>query len=291
LIVCGVSLVHLSPARAAFPGENGRIVYSRFANGNYDLFTIRADGSGRKRVTKTTKFEIDPMFSPDGRWIAFARTDGKDLELFKVDVTGDGDPIQLTKNRKNDFDPTWSPSGTKLAFVRQAVSEGITPPADLFKVSAGGGDAQRIDRTDVHETAPSWSPDGRRIAFCAGPSFGDLAIHSITPSGRRRKALTGDGSYNCSPNWSPGGGRIAFYTDRDGDGELFKMERDGDRERRITDNTYEDQSPVWSPNGNQIVYARFRKDFALRKIRPDGSDDRRVVDGEADEQFPDWGPS
>ena len=282
-------------ARAAFPGDNGRIVFARFAEGNYDLFTIRNDGSDRRRLTKSSKFEVDPAFSPDGRWIVFSRTDAKDLELFKVRADGEGDPIQLTDNVTNEMDPAWSPSGKKIVFVRQPQIGGPgtqTPPADLFKIGAGGNGAKRIFRSDENENAiaPAWSPDGGRIAFCFdGASLEDFAIYSITPSGKQLKTLTDASSFNCDPDWSPDGKRIVFYTDRDGDGELFRMLRDGSEETRITDNEREDQAPVWSPNGAQILYVRYWRDYGLKRIRPDGSGNEGVFDrDQIDEHMPDW---
>ena len=287
-----LSLLTPAPGLAAFPGDNGRIVYSRFADNAYDLFTIRGDGSERVRLTKSSRFEVDPAYSPNGDWIVFSRTDAKDLELFKIRSDGAGEPIQLTFNSQNDMDPAWSPSGDKIVFVRQEQASGPTPtPAELYKIGAGGKNAKRILQSDPGESAiaPAWSPDGARIAFCFGESIGDLAVHSITPSGKRLKALTNASSYNCDPDWSPDGKRIAFYTDRDGDGELFRMLRDGKEEARITDNSREDQSPVWSPNGAQILYARYWKDFGLKKIRPDGNGNTGVVDQDkVDEHMQDW---
>ena len=290
VLALGVTLVPALPAQTAFPGGNGRVVYSRFQRGNYDLFTVNRFGGNRTRLTGTRKFEIDPSFSPNGLFILFTRTDGGDFEIFKMMWDG-SNVVQLTDNRANDFDASWSPNGERIVFVRQPRqgNSELAAPGDLFKMDADGSDAERIRRTDATEIAPVWSPDGRRIAFCRGPIDGNLSIHTIKPNGTDAVRLTGRSSYNCHPNWSPTGRKLTFYSDRDGDGEIMTMSRAGNNLVNVTSNTKEDSTPVWSPDREWILYVRFAGgDFGLRRIRPNTADDQRFVDGNKDEQFPDW---
>src|SRR5882672_10257460 len=59
-------------ARAAFPGANGKIVFSSQRDGNNEIYTMNPDGSDRVDLTRNPASDITPEWSPDGRGIAFA---------------------------------------------------------------------------------------------------------------------------------------------------------------------------------------------------------------------------
>ena len=82
-LVAAAALLPALPGRSAFPGNNRRVVFSQFANNTYDLFTVSSDGSDPRRLTDTRRFETDPAFSPDGRWIAFSAFVQNNFVIFK----------------------------------------------------------------------------------------------------------------------------------------------------------------------------------------------------------------
>lgn len=119
-----------APAQATFPGQNGRIVFVREAGRQLDLLTIGpegtgerqsdisiigADGRGERRLTWSDALERNPVWSPDGRYIAFASDmraegarGGTDFELYTLTV--DGTVLtQLTRNDVADMSPDWQP--------------------------------------------------------------------------------------------------------------------------------------------------------------------------------------
>ena len=81
-----------------------------------DLAVMDADGSGVARLTRTRALESTPVWSPDGRWIAFAsdrhvargprERNGADFELYVM--RADGTQVRrLTRNRVPDLYPSW----------------------------------------------------------------------------------------------------------------------------------------------------------------------------------------
>jgi WD40-like Beta Propeller Repeat len=66
-------LVEVGAAPAAQLPQ-GTIVYASSRTGNFELYSVRADGTRRGQLTRTTADETNPTFSPDGRWILFMAT-------------------------------------------------------------------------------------------------------------------------------------------------------------------------------------------------------------------------
>src|SRR3712207_7477177 len=64
-------LALVEPAGAAFPGKNGKIVFSTNRDGNYEIYTMNTDRSGLQRLTNHPRDDTDPAFSSDGSQIAF----------------------------------------------------------------------------------------------------------------------------------------------------------------------------------------------------------------------------
>ena len=79
------------------------------------IYVIRADGSGKRRLTRSGAKDIAPAGSPDGRRIAFeSKRDGK-FEVFVMNADG-REQLRLTQNGEEGGEPVWSPDGRWIAF-------------------------------------------------------------------------------------------------------------------------------------------------------------------------------
>jgi TolB protein len=97
------------------------IMFVRQIDGDYEIFTIRPDGTGLKRLTFAKGNDAHMSWSPDGEWIAFASTrKGFKDEAIYTDapqpygelfvMRRDGTDVrQLTDNQWEDGAPTWQP--------------------------------------------------------------------------------------------------------------------------------------------------------------------------------------
>jgi hypothetical protein len=103
-----VVVLYAQPAEANFPGKPGKIAYSgRDApNGDYEIYTINANGGGKKPLTDNSSDDSSPSFSPSGKRIAYVNSTGTDSEIWTIQPNG-GDRQQVTDNANNDRDPYW----------------------------------------------------------------------------------------------------------------------------------------------------------------------------------------
>lgn len=54
--------------------DGSKIVYSSYANGGWDIYTMNIDGTSQIQITSGKSYKMDPCWSPDGNWIAFCQT-------------------------------------------------------------------------------------------------------------------------------------------------------------------------------------------------------------------------
>ena len=140
--------------------DGRRVVFVRHdLRGRGWIETVRIDGSGRRRVTRSGAY-ANPAWSPDGRRLAFARQDA--TGRWGIGVTkADGSALRLIRRvAASDSYPTWSPDGTRLAFVRE-----LRFGHALYVVDVDGSGLRRLTPPSVDAIEPAWSPHGDRIAF------------------------------------------------------------------------------------------------------------------------------
>ena len=134
--------------------DGTRIAYTRFPPYDADAYVIDVSGRGVRRLTWSLRYSEDPMWSPDGRHIAFigVQTRGGRAAVYILKWAGRGlrrlTPDRLSSGLGN---PTWSPDGKKLAF---GVGESIYVVAvngGRVRMVASGGD-------DQGGTALAWQP-------------------------------------------------------------------------------------------------------------------------------------
>lgn len=141
----GTNLRRLTPGFAVDPAwspDGSRIAY---VGADSAVHVMNADGSDARRLTTRGLPEDQPSWSPDGRWLVFARyrTDwetSNSHELFVIRVDGTGER-QLTAGEHYDGNPSWSPDGTLIAFQRH---QAVFGTRGIYVLPAAGGSPQLV---------------------------------------------------------------------------------------------------------------------------------------------------
>ncbi|MCA1630828.1 MAG: PDZ domain-containing protein [Acidobacteria bacterium] len=243
-----------------------------------DVWTVPASGGEARLLVSHPATEARPVYSPDGRRIAFTstRTGNGDLYVLTFDT---GDLRRITFDDVNDLLDGWSRDGRWLYF--SSTSRDISGMNDIFRVASDGGTPMQVsaDRY-TSEFFSSVSPDNSSIAFTArGTSSGQWwrKGHShldegeiwvlrgvdnlATPASYER--ITEGGAKEMWPMWGADGRTIFYVSDRGGAQNVWKR-APGQAPKQVTNFT--NGRVLWanaSYDGKMIV---FERDFRVWKL-------------------------
>jgi dipeptidyl aminopeptidase/acylaminoacyl peptidase len=258
-VVLSAPLALATPADATFPGGNGRIAFSTFAEGgSYEIFSVNPDGTDPTNLSRSPISDADPAWSADGMRIAWTRGFYDNYEVWSMNADG-SDQRNLSNDSRPDIHPGWSPDGTTIAFStdRDEVG-GFYTDFDIWLMRPDGSGQEPLTSNlipDVQDVEAAWSPDGREIAYSHGVVDGH-AIYIIDVETKVTRLLrTGAGTAE-HPSWSPDGSKIAFWNKQTGHGDIYSINADGSGLVRLTDNDHPESEPAWSPDGSKIAFLR-----------------------------------
>ena len=282
-------------AQAAFPGGNGRIVFtSESVAKRAEIVTMTSAGQDMKRLTRTSVADSDAAYSASGRKLVFVQGARRRAEIWTMNADGSG-KRRLTRNSFADAAPSWSPNGRRIVFrsIRPSPTGGA-PSSGIYVMNADGSGQVPLATGDD----PVFSPDGTKIAFVSfrtGP--GEIFVMNADGSGQT--ALTANTSGDGEPDWSPDGRRIAFQSERDGNAELYVMNADGSGQRRLTRTPRAGEGlPAFSPDGRQIAFqqrllrssGRVKRADDVFVMRANGARVKRLTFATGYDGRPDWQP-
>jgi len=270
----------LAMAGAAEPGSTagagkavGRIIFSSNRSGPWRIWSVRADGSELRELTKAgaDEHDVDPVFSPDGKAILFSSTRGGRTGIWRMAADGtrpericDGDQAE------------WSPDGKAIVLRRGE---------QLFTRELAGGRENRITPADwPHCSGPAWRPDGKTVGFACRWDAGNAIFLVGAAGGEPVKVYDRKGA--CEPHWSPDGKRLVYETETN----ICTIDPDGKKNRVVTFFGGVQRYGRFSPDGRTIVYCQApseRGPWELYLIAAEGGEPRQLTQGGSD-MNPDW---
>jgi len=228
----------------------GNIVFARRSGGQYDLFTIRPDGTGLTRLTETPFSERHPRFSSDGTAIVHQTNEQGNWDI-AVYTVATGERVQLTSLPENETAPVFSGTFTQLiAYVRHESS----PSADrIYVMNADGSFSRPADESSTRsEDEPVFHPllDNQMLYISYSGTDRDIFSKSAFLDSDRpvNINLTEDfTSEEFAACWAPDGSTIAFISDLSGVRNVWVMDPSGSAHFQVTHFTDPVHSLAYSP--------------------------------------------
>jgi|GEM_PF-1910675 len=268
--------------------QGGMITFSSNRDGDYEIFTIYADGTHPQNITGSLGDDYFAKWSPDCSKFAFHTYREGLREIYTMNYDGT-EQTNISNHIDEDVHPAWSPSGDKIVFSSRRRNG---THYDMWTMNVDGTDKIPITFNDYHEYGADWSPNGEQIVYHSLVDVNDWEIFVLDIDSDSLIRLTDNTHYDAYPAWSPGGQLIAFCSDREENREIWTMNVNGSNPRRITNDPGEDNHPAWSPDGSRIVFQSDRTgDRELWIIDPDNPSDLRNISNDlGDDRFPSWSP-
>ena len=224
--------------------------------------------SGVTRTIAThSPFIWGPTFSPDGRDIAFSRSevDGS-WHLWRIPASG-GTPQRLTDTAGGEVYSRYARDGSFIMFHTWST------PRRIGRVARTGGTPTMMAFGAESDGFPDLSPDGKSIAFTRTDRNAERVY--VAPAGGGTPKLLAE-SAGAIPKWSPDGRRLAFAGNRGYYGGIFIVNADGSSLRRVSELG---GWPVWWPDGTKIGFVVIGRngDQEIHTVSVDGGSSRAIA--------------
>jgi len=244
--------------------DGALVVFAKEAEGRSTLW-IQSTGSTPPVALVAAPADASdrfPVWSPDGRQIAFARFHPHaGCEVLLVSATG-GDARRATRCDGTDMlSFNWSPDGRSLLFGSMTgayASRGIR----ALELASGRWSSLSYDMgADDFDYAPQYSPDGSRIGFVRNPQVGDLWM--MDADGGNATRLTNDAAEIRGWSWLDSD-EMVFGRRVDSESRLYRL---GVATKTLRDMGVDDaRNPTVSRHGGNLAFMRDRPQYGLFKV-------------------------
>jgi dipeptidyl aminopeptidase/acylaminoacyl peptidase len=262
---------------------------------NRDIYVIRADGTGRRRLTTEPSVEAQPSFSRDGTRLAFASDRvGGVMQIYVMDLAT-GRTTSLTKRAAGAHDPAFALDGTRVGY-RSGIS--------VFTAMVDGSDERQV--TDG-QTCCMGGPFGAPVFHNDGQTtvYDDYnAIYSTSNGAARRTIVMPTTGEQSHPGLSPDGLNVVLQSTCGGDNaarSIWAVPATGTTNysctdgRRLSPHGTDATHASWGPQ-NMIVWGSIEGGNNSSSPVPsslvtwqDGTL-RTLTSGNADDRDPSWSP-
>jgi tricorn protease len=267
LFLLCVLLVGASPALLGVDVMNTRLLSQPAISSSHvafiyanDLWVANLDGTGARRLTSDEGIESNPVFSPDGKMLAFSAQYEGNIDVYVVPVEG-GVPRRLTWHPGADLVQCFTPDGSAVLFTspREVFTTRYT---QLFKVTVNGSGPE--EKLKIPNAARAgYAPDGTRIVYnplsqvftqwknYRGGTVSTLNIIQLSDYAVEKIPQPKERCNDTDPMWLDN--MIYFRSDRNGEFNIFSYDTKSKAIKQLTNHA---DFPVIaaSAGGGRIIY-------------------------------------
>ena len=199
-----------------------------------DIWTLPAEHGSPRNLTATSGVaERDPMWSPDGQWIAYFSDASGEYDLYVVQSDGKGEARKLSSEGDGYlYSPTWSPDSKRIVYQDKVGA--------VFLCVVESGETKQIERDPLGRVGTvSWSSDSNWIAYAKSGDNYQSSIWLYNVEEDAAQQVTAGMFGDSAPTF-----------DRKGDFLYFASAR-------------EFSSPMYEDVGNSFIYARSERLYAV----------------------------
>jgi TolB protein len=208
----------------------------------FDIYTIKSDGTDNKLLFKSDGYDAEATVSPMGDKIVFTSTKDGDPEIYTMNLDG-SEVTRLTNLKGYDGGPFFSWDGTKIVFranrpdgpeeeaaYQELVTSNLVRPTNLeiHIMDADGSNMVQVTDNGAANFAPFMHPDGKRIIFAsnmASDSKRNFDLFIINTDGTGLERVTYFEAFDGFPMFTKDGKKLVFCSNRNnakrGDTNVF----------------------------------------------------------------------
>jgi tol-pal system beta propeller repeat protein TolB len=264
------------------PALTNSIVFVSDRTMTDQIWVMDADGSNQRQLTTSSEQKYRPVFSPDGRKIAYTAGlieagGASRIHIMNSDGTED---TEFVGGPWVDFSPSWSPDGTQLAFTSTRDGDN-----EIYVMNVDGTHVTNLTKNPRSDYVPSWSSASGNILFTSSRgSESTPNIYVMSSTGASVDSVT----IGLNAEWSPTGSKFLFVRS----GQIFvSASTYGSSVTDIAPTRVAFGVPRWSPDEHRIAFAttgdRGNEIWTINAA--DGSDPQRVS-GSGQDNYDDYDP-
>jgi TolB protein len=298
-----------SPGRdvgAVYSPKGDKIVWVTDSLGNWTIWIMNDDGTGKKQLTSNNVISGWPSWSPDSQEITYWAYDSasKTCDIWKMKADGSS-KVKLTTDSTLKEPSAWSPRGDRIAYISNK-----TGNMEVYVMNQDGGGEKQLTKGHASigfgcyiQGRVCWHPDGERLYFeeatfpippgifpVVSGDVATVAIHVIDVDTGYEKDLT-PRCHDYPMSFSPDGKKLVTISFRTPNYGLWIMNADGTNQTRLTWDDQGDRDPRFCPDGKKIVYwsiASGNPDILM--INADGSNKTQLTRSAYQDAYPSLSP-
>lgn len=219
-----------------------------------NLWLIDVASGATRPLTSGARRDADPVWSPDGRRVAYVASDGERPQIF-VQWLDSPTPARVTQLAAAPRALSWSPDGKHIAFLMHVPADS-KPLAQMPKAPRGAEWAKPV--TLIEHALYRFDGAGYRE-----PGFTHLFVVPAE-GGPARQVTRGEFNIGSRAVWLPDGQSVIVSSNRDAEpefepleSELYRVDIASGEFTRLTGRKGPDQAPALSPDGRRVAYLGF----------------------------------